>query len=139
VHVPFKGASQAIPAVMGGEIESYVGNLVGSAIASIRSGVLRALGRYVGPRGNKQVPRDSRPSPKAACRASTSPSCVRHLHLGSAAGLPVHAKFTADLMQLLEKPALKSKLEEQGIDVAPERPSSSSRREEGNGTGGSGW
>ena len=29
----------------------------------------------------------------------------------------VHAKFTADLLQLLQKPALKGKLEEQGIDV----------------------
>ena len=34
----------------------------------------------------------------------------------------VHAKFTADLLQLLEKPALRSKLEEQGIDVTPGTP-----------------
>jgi len=34
----------------------------------------------------------------------------------------VHEKFTADLLQLLEKPALRVKLEEQGIDVTPGTP-----------------
>ncbi len=55
VHVPYKGAGQAIPAVMGGEIESFVGNLVGGALAAIRSGRIRPLGVTSAQR-NKQVP-----------------------------------------------------------------------------------
>nr|AEQ20426.1 tripartite tricarboxylate transporter family receptor protein [uncultured bacterium CSL12] len=55
VHVPYKGAAQALPDVIGGQIEAYVGNLVGSALATIKSGRVRALG-VTSAKRNKQAP-----------------------------------------------------------------------------------
>ena len=114
VHVPFKGAAQAVPAVMGGEIESYVGNLVGTAIAMIKSGRVRALGITSATR-NKQAP----DIPTFAEQGVPGFDVSSWYGICTPGPLPsaVHAKFTADLLQLLQKPALKGKLEEQGIDV----------------------
>jgi tripartite-type tricarboxylate transporter receptor subunit TctC len=114
VHVPFKGAAQAVPAVMGGEIESYVGNLVGTAIAMIRSGRVRALGVTSAAR-NKQAPE----IPTFAEQGVAGFDVSSWYGVCTPGPLPaaVHAKFTADLLQLLQKPALRSKLEEQGIDI----------------------
>ena len=119
VHVPYKGAAQAIPAVMGGEIESYVGNLVGGALAAIRSGRVRALGVTSAQR-NKQVP----DIPTFAEAGVPGFDVSSWYGICTSGPLPtaVHAKFTADLLQLLEKPALRTKLEEQGIDVTAGTP-----------------
>jgi tripartite-type tricarboxylate transporter receptor subunit TctC len=43
VHVPYKGASQALTDVISGHIESSVGNLAGAPLAAIKAGRVRAL------------------------------------------------------------------------------------------------
>ena len=119
VHVPFKGAAQALPAVMGGEIEAYTGNLVGGALAAIKSNRVRALGVTSATR-NKQVP----DVPTFAEGGVPGFDVSSWYGICTPGPLPkaVHEKFTADLLQLLEKPALRVKLEEQGIDVTPRTP-----------------
>ena len=119
VHVPYKGAGQAIPAVMGGEIESFVGNLVGGALAAIRSGRIRPLGVTSAQR-NKQVPEI--PTFNEAGVPGFDVSSWYGVCTPGPLPTAIHTKFTADLLQLLEKPALRTKLEEQGIDVTPGTP-----------------
>ncbi len=119
VHVPYKGAGQAVPEVMGGQIESYVGNLVGAAMAAIKSGRVRALG-VTSAKRNKQVP-DIPTFDEAGVPGFDVSSWYGVCAPGP---LPkaVHAKFNADLVRLLEAPALRAKLEEQGIDVRSSTP-----------------
>jgi tripartite-type tricarboxylate transporter receptor subunit TctC len=119
VHVPYKGAGLAIPAVMGGEIESYVGNLVGGALAAIKSGRIRALGVTTMER-NKQAP--DIPTFNEAGVPGFDVSSWYGVCTPGPLPAAVHTKFTADLLQLLQRPALKGKLEEQGIDVTAGTP-----------------
>ena len=44
VHVPYKGAAEALRDALAGQIEASVGNLAGAPIAAVRSGRMRALG-----------------------------------------------------------------------------------------------
>ena len=43
IHVPYKGASQALADVISGHMESSVGNLAGAPLATVKSGRLRGL------------------------------------------------------------------------------------------------
>jgi tripartite-type tricarboxylate transporter receptor subunit TctC len=119
VHVPYKGAGLALPAVMGGEIESFVGNLVGGAIAAIRSKRIRPLGVTSAQR-NKQVPEI--PTFNEAGVPGFDVSSWYGVCTPGPLPAAVHAKFTADFLQVLEKPALRAKLEEQGIDITAGTP-----------------
>ena len=119
VHVPYKGAGQAVPEVMGGQIESYVGNLVGAAHAAIKSGRVRALGVTSAQR-NKQAP----DIPTFAESGVPGFDVSSWYGVCTPGPLPpaVHRKFTADLVHLLDKSPLRQKLEEQGIDVKSSTP-----------------
>jgi len=44
IHVPYKGASQALADVISGHMESSVGNLAGAPLAAVKAGRVRALG-----------------------------------------------------------------------------------------------
>jgi tripartite-type tricarboxylate transporter receptor subunit TctC len=119
VHVPYKGAGLAIPAVMGGEIESYVGNLVGGALAAIKSKRIRALG-VTSIERNKQAP--DIPTFNEAGVPGFDVSSWYGICTPGPLPPAVHTKFTADLLQLLQKSALRGKLEEQGIDITAGTP-----------------
>jgi len=119
VHVPYKGAGLAIPAVMGGEIESYVGNLVGGALAAIKSKRIRALG-VTSIERNKQAP--DIPTFNEAGVPGFDVSSWYGICTPGPLPPAVHTKFTADLLQILQKSALRGKLEEQGIDITAGTP-----------------
>ena len=119
VHVPYKGAAQALPEVIGGQIESYVGNLVGAALTGIKSGRLRALG-VTSAKRNKQVPQV--PTFDEAGVPGFDVSSWYGICTSGPLPPAVHAKFNTDLVYLLEKTALKGRLEDQGIDVTPSTP-----------------
>ena len=119
VHVPYKGAAQALPDVIGGQIEAYVGNLVGSALATIKSGRVRALG-VTSAKRNKQAP--DVPTFDEAGVPGFDVSSWYGICTSGPLPKVVHAKFNADLVYLLEKSALRGRLEEQGIDVTPSTP-----------------
>ena len=119
VHVPYKGAGQAIPEVMGGQIESYVGNLVGAALSAIKSGRVRALG-VTSAKRNKQAPEV--PTFDEAGVPGFDVSSWYGICTPGPLPQAVHAKFNTDLVRLLEASPLRQRLEEQGIDVTPSTP-----------------
>jgi tripartite-type tricarboxylate transporter receptor subunit TctC len=55
VHVPYKGAAEALAAAMSGHIETSVGNLAGGPLAAIKAGRVRALG-VTTPQRSPQLP-----------------------------------------------------------------------------------
>jgi tripartite-type tricarboxylate transporter receptor subunit TctC len=54
VHIPYKGAADAITALLGGQVQFYFGDIAG-ALPLIREGRLRALG-WSGPARNPDLP-----------------------------------------------------------------------------------
>jgi tripartite-type tricarboxylate transporter receptor subunit TctC len=119
VHVPYKGAAQALSDVMGGQIEAAVGNLAGGALGAIKAGRVRALG-VTSAKRNKQAPEV--PTFAEAGVPGFDVSSWYGVCTPGPLSKAVHAKFTADLVALLEKSALRERLETQGIDVTPSTP-----------------
>jgi len=119
VHVPYKGAAQALSDVMGGQIEASVGNLAGGPLAAIKAKRVRALG-VTSAKRNKQAPE----VPTFAEAGVPGFDVSSWYGICTPGPLPkaVHEKFTADLVQLLNQPALRKRLEDQGIDVKSSTP-----------------
>jgi len=119
VHVPYKGAALALTDVMGGQIEASVGNLAGGPLSAIRSKRLRALGVTSAQR-----------NPQAPDVPTFAEGGVPGFDVSSWYGIctpgplskPVHEKFTADMVHVLEKSALRQQLEDQGIAVRSSTP-----------------
>lgn len=118
-HVPYKGAALALADVMGGQIESSVGNLAGGPLAAIRAKRLRALGVTSAQR-NQQAP----DVPTFAEGGVPGFDVSSWYGICTPGPLPktVHEKFTADLVHVLEKSALRQQLEDQGITVRSSTP-----------------
>jgi tripartite-type tricarboxylate transporter receptor subunit TctC len=119
VHVPYKGAAAALSDVISGQIESSVGNLAGGPLAAVTSGRLRALGVTSAQR-NAQLPEVQTFAEQGVkgydvtgwyglCTQSKVPQ-------------PVIAKINADMNALLAGPALKKRLEDQGITISTATP-----------------
>jgi tripartite-type tricarboxylate transporter receptor subunit TctC len=119
VHVPYKGAAQALADVMGGQIEASTGNLAGGLLSAINSGRVRALGVTSRTR-NKQAPQV--PTFDEAGVPGFDVSSWYGICTPGPLPKAVHEKFTADLVQLLDKSPLRQKLEAQGIDVKSSTP-----------------
>lgn len=115
VHVPYKGASEALRDVIGGQIESSVGNLAGAPIGAIRSGRVRALGVTSAQR-SPQVP--DVPTFAEAGVPGFDVTGWYGICTESKVPQPIQAKLTTDLQKVLSGP-LKPKLEEQGVQVTP--------------------
>ena len=118
VHVPYKGGAPALSDVIGGQVPGMIAGLP-TAIASIRSGKVRALGVTSAMR-----------SPQAPEVPTIAESGVPGFEVTSWHGLcapaglpkPLLAKLNADLFQVLSTPETKQRLAEQGVDVAPTTP-----------------
>jgi len=119
VHVPYKGAAQALADVIGGQIEASTGNLAGGLLGAIKSGRVRALGVTSKTR-NKQVPEV--PTFDEAGVPGFDVSSWYGVCTPGPLPKAVHEKFAADLVQLLDKSPLREKLEAQGIDVKSSTP-----------------
>lgn len=119
VHVPYKGAAAALSDVMSGHIESSVGNLAGGPLAAVKSGRLRALG-VTSAKRNAQVPEV--PTFEEQGVKGYDVTGWYGLCTQSKVPQPVIAKINADMNALLAGPALKKRLEDQGITVTPATP-----------------
>ena len=118
VHVPYKGAAEALRDAMAGQIESSVGNMAGAPIGAVRAGRMRALGVTSGQRSpqlpdvptfaEQGVPDYDVTGWYGICTQSKVPQ-------------PVVQKLTADLQKVLAGP-LKAQLEIQGVQVNPQGP-----------------
>ena len=119
VHVPYKGAAQALADAMSGHIESSVGNLSGGLLAAVKAGRVRALGVTSGER-RKQVPE----VPTFA--ESGWPGFVVEPWYGictqAKVPQPIIARLNADLNKVLNDPVVRKRLEDQGVDVTPSTP-----------------
>lgn len=119
VHVPFKGAAEALASVMSGHIEASVGNLAGGPLAAVKAGRVRALGVTSGKR-NQQVP----DVPTFAEQGVKNYDVTGWYGLCTQSKVPpaIIAKLNADAGKLLTGSPLKKRLEDQGISVGPATP-----------------
>jgi len=119
VHVPYKGAAEALAGVMSGHIESSVGNLAGGPLAAVKSGRVRALG-VTSARRNAQVPE----VPTFAEQGVKDYDVTGWYGLCTQSRVPpaIIAKINADANKLMTGTVLKKRLEDQGIDVTPTTP-----------------
>lgn len=119
VHVPYKGAAQALADVMSGHIESSVGNLAGGPLGAIKAGRVRALG-VTSARRHKQAP--DVPTFAEAGVAGFEVTSWYGICTQANVPQPIVAKLHADLNKVLNDPALRKRLEDQGIEVTPSTP-----------------
>ena len=119
VHVPYKGATPALTDAISGHIESSVGNLSGSLLGAVRAGRVRALG-VTSARRSKQVP--DVPTFAEAGVPGYDVSGWYGICTQSKVPQAVLAKLTGDLHRILGDPAVRKRLEDQAVDVAPTTP-----------------
>ena len=116
LHVPFKTNSQGVTAVLGGQVDFTLLNIV-QAIPQIKAGKLRPLA-VVAPQRNPGLP----DVPTVA-----QASGIQHLNSQSFSGLSVPAatpnavaqRIAGALSQALAQPRVRDALAAQGVDVAP--------------------
>jgi tripartite-type tricarboxylate transporter receptor subunit TctC len=119
VHVPYKGAAAALADVMSGHMESSVGNLAGGPLAAIKAGRVRALGVTSAKRNAQvaDVPTFAEQGVKGFDVTGWYGLCTQ-----SKVSQAIIAKINTDVNQLLAGPALKKRLEDQGITLSPATP-----------------
>ncbi len=120
VHVPYKGASAALADVISGNLEASVGNFAGAPLSAIRSGRLRALGVTSGTR-SAQMPE----IPTFQEQGIEGFDVTGWYGLCTQARVPAEiiTRINTDVNRMLGTgQALRKRLEEQGIDIAPATP-----------------
>lgn len=119
IHVPYKGAAIALADVMSGHIESSVGNLAGGPLAAIKAGRLRALG-VTSAKRNPQAP--DVPTFAEAGVPGFEVTGWYGICTQSKVPQPILTKLNQDLHKVLNGPALRKRLEDQGVEVRPSTP-----------------
>ncbi len=120
VHVPYKGASAALADVLSGNLEASVGNFAGAPMSAIRTGRLRALGVTSGAR-SAQMPE----IPTFAEQGIEGFDVTGWYGLCTQAKVPAEiiARINTDVNRMLGAgQALRQRLVDQGIDIAPATP-----------------
>lgn len=116
-HVPYKGAGQFVPALVGGEVVSVIG-AINSLLPHVRSGRLRALG-MAGPHRTPLLP-------EVPAIAETLPGFVLDNWGGvlAPAGTPrgIIERLNVEIVRALREPQLRDALVAQGIEVTPSTP-----------------
>jgi len=118
VHVPYKGAAEALRDAISGQIESSVGNMAGAPLAAVKSGRVRALG-VTSAKRNAQLP--DVPTFAEAGVPGYDVTGWYGICTQSKVPQPILTKLNADLHKVLNGP-LKQRLEDQGISVTPSTP-----------------
>jgi tripartite-type tricarboxylate transporter receptor subunit TctC len=120
LHVPYKGASAALADVLSGNLEASVGNFAGAPLSAIRTGRLRALGVTSGTR-SAQMPE----IPTFAEQGIEGFDVTGWYGLCTQAKVPVEiiTRINTDVNRMLGTgQALRQRLVDQGIDIAPATP-----------------
>lgn len=114
-HIPYKGASQGINDVIGGQVQLYVSS-VPTLLGHIRNGKLRALAVTAAKRTD-----DLPLIPTVAESGYKGFEAVTWFGLLGPAKLPTALVTTAntELNKALNSPDLRKKLEDQGLNVTP--------------------
>jgi tripartite-type tricarboxylate transporter receptor subunit TctC len=119
VHVPYKGAAEALASALSGHIESSVGNLAGGPLAAVKAGRVRALGVTSAQR-NAQLPE----VPTFAEQGVKDYDVTGWYGLCTQSKVPpaIIARLNADANKLLAGAVLKKRLEDQGVSITPATP-----------------
>lgn len=119
VHVPYKGAAEALSNVISGHIEASVGNLAGGPLAAVKAKRVRALGVTSGKRNAQlpDVPTFAEQGVKDYDVTGWYGLCTQ-----SKVPQPILARINADVNKLLGSATLKKRLEDQGISLNPTTP-----------------
>lgn len=122
-HIPYKGAAPAITDMLAGQVEMQFG-AINSLLPHIRSGKLRALA-VGGTRRASLLP----DVPTMAEAGLPEYNSEIWLGLAAPAGTPANVikRINTDFGKVLEEPAVKEKLAEQGIEVRPGTPQEMAR------------
>lgn len=117
-HVPYKGASQGLTDVIGGQVQLYISS-VPTLIGHIKNGKLRALAVT-----SLQRVDDLPQVPTVAESGYKNFEAVTWFGVLGPAKLPaaVRSSFNAELNKALHSPELRQKLEDQGLDVRTSTP-----------------
>jgi tripartite-type tricarboxylate transporter receptor subunit TctC len=118
VHVPYKGVTQAMTAMMGGEVDEVV-MPVASALTQVRAGKVRALAVLT----DQRIP--SLPNVPTGIEAGV-PGFTMPLWYGmfAPAGTPreIVSRLSRELIKALQSPDVKEKLAALGVDPWPGTP-----------------
>ena len=120
LHVPYKGASAALADVLAGHLEASVGNFAGAPLNSIRSGRLRALGITSAQRSTQMpdIPTFRDQGIEGFDVTGWYGLCTQAKVAGE-----IITRINTDINRMLGTgQALRKRLEEQGIDIAPATP-----------------
>jgi len=118
VHVPYKGSSPALTALLSGEVEmNYENTLI--VLSHIKSGKVRALG-VTGARRSRLLP----DVPTIAEGGLPGYDASGWYGLLAPAGTPadVVRRLNAEVVRILREPAVAERLSGQGADPAPSAP-----------------
>jgi len=118
VHVPYKGAAQAITDVIGGQVQIYMGS-VPTVIGHIKNGKMRALAVT----SLKRVD-DIPQTPTIAESGYKNFEAATWFGILGPAKLPKEmvVKLNAEINKALKNPELQKKLSEQGADITGSTP-----------------
>jgi tripartite-type tricarboxylate transporter receptor subunit TctC len=118
IHVPYKGAAPALADAIGGQIPLSVGNLPGGPLSAVKSGKVRALAVTTLKRSTKV------PDVPTIAESGVPGYDVNGWYGLCAPTLPraLEAKINADLVKVLATPAMRQRLDDQGIDVQSSTP-----------------
>ena len=117
-HIPYKGRAQAVPDLLGGRIQMIFDNMP-SALPLVKAGEVRAIGVTSASRS------PAAPSiPTLAEQGLPAFEATSWFALLAPAGLPreVQMRINAETLRVMNLPDVKEKLNQLGLDVAPDTP-----------------
>lgn len=117
-HVPYKGGAQAMNDVLGGQVPMMFNN-VPAVVPMVRGGKMRALA-IAAPKRSPLLP-DVPTADEAGVRGLVS-TVWNGVLVRSGTPAPIVERLNREIVAVLNEPALRQSLEQQGFDVIPSTP-----------------
>lgn len=118
VHVPYKGGAPAVNDVLAGQVPMMFNNLP-AVVPLVKSGKLRALA-VAGAKRSPLLP--DVPTMREAGLADFESTVWNGVLVKAGTPAPIVARLNREINAVLNDPAVRSSLEEQGFDVTPSTP-----------------
>jgi tripartite-type tricarboxylate transporter receptor subunit TctC len=117
VHIPYKGAADAMTGVMGGQVEMFFGDIAG-AMSLIREGRLRALA------WSSEVRNPDLPDMPTMIESGVDYVALTYIGVVAPAGTPpaIVQKIQREVVKIYADPAVSERLEKSGINAVTSTP-----------------